>query len=158
VDTPVGELLLAATPAGLVRVAYPNEGHDRVLAGIAARLSPRVLSAPRRLDAAARELDEYFAGQRRGFDLPLDYSLAAGFRRRVLGYLPGIGYGHTASYSAVAAAMGSPRAVRAVAAACAANPLPVVVPCHRVIGKDGSLTGYAGGLAAKRLLLDLEGR
>jgi methylated-DNA-[protein]-cysteine S-methyltransferase len=157
-DTPVGPLLLAATPAGLVRIAYRAEGHDQVLQAIAARLSPRVLHAPRRLDAAAHELDEYFAGRRRGFDLPLDYSLANGFRRLVLGYLPGIGYGQTACYSAVAAGLGSPRAVRAVAAACAANPLPVVVPCHRVIGKDGSLTGYIGGLPAKRLLLDLEGK
>jgi methylated-DNA-[protein]-cysteine S-methyltransferase len=155
-DTPVGTLLLAATPAGLVRVAYASEGHDAVLAALAARISPRILNAPRRLDGAARELDEYFAGARRIFDLPLDLRLATGFRRAVLGQLPGIGYGHTASYAAVAAAAGSPRAVRAVGTACATNPLPVVVPCHRVIRSDGTPGRYLGGSAAKQLLLNLE--
>ncbi len=155
-DTPVGTLLLAATRSGLVRVAFGTEDHDQVLETLATRVSPRILKAPRRLDAAAREIDEYFAGQRRGFDLPLDYSLSAGFRRKVLAHLPGIGYGHTASYAAVAAAVGSPRAVRAVGTACATNPLPVVVPCHRVVRSDGYLGGYRGGPAAKRLLLELE--
>ncbi len=155
-DTPVGPLLLAATEAGLVRVAYPIEGHDRVLQALAARISPRVLRAPGRLDAAAREIDEYFAGRRRTFDLPLDYRLATGFRRRVLTHLPGIGYGHTASYATVAAAVGSPRAFRAVGTACATNPLPVVLPCHRVIRSDGDLGNYRGGPAAKQLLLNLE--
>jgi methylated-DNA-[protein]-cysteine S-methyltransferase len=155
-DTPVGTLLLAATEAGLVRVAYEREGHERALEVLAARISPRVLHAPGRLDGAARELDEYFAGRRRGFDLPLDFRLSAGFRRRVLDRLRDIDYGHTASYAAVAAAAGSPRAVRAVGSACATNPLPVVVPCHRVVRSDGSLGGYAGGLAAKRALLGLE--
>ncbi len=155
-DTPVGTLLLAATRSGLVRVAYGIEDHDHVLETLATRVSPRILKAPRRLDAAAREIDEYLTGQRRGFDLPLDYSLSAGFRRKVLAHLPGIGYGHTASYAAVAAAVGSPRAVRAVGTACATNPLPVVVPCHRVVRSDGHLGGYRGGPAAKRLLLELE--
>jgi methylated-DNA-[protein]-cysteine S-methyltransferase len=155
-DTPVGTLLLAATDDGLVRVAYGIEGHDQVLDSLAGRVSPRILNAPRRLDAAAREIDEYFAGQRRHFDLPLDHRLSAGFRRQVLAHLPGIGYGHTASYAAVAAAVGSPRAVRAVGTACATNPLPVVVPCHRVVRSDGHPGGYRGGPAAKRLLLDLE--
>ena len=155
-DTPVGTLLLAATRSGLVRVAYGIEDHDQVLETLATRVSPRILKAPRRLDAAAREIDEYLTGQRRGFDLPLDYSLSAGFRRKVLAHLPGIGYGHTASYAAVAAAVGSPRAVRAVGTACATNPLPVVVPCHRVVRSDGHLGGYRGGPAAKRLLLELE--
>ena len=105
---------------------------------LADQVSPRILSAPARLDAAARELDEYFAGRRRAFDLPLDWRLSAGFRRTVLSHLPEIAYGHTASYAAVAAAAGNPRAVRAVGSACATNPLPVVMPCHRVIRADGS--------------------
>jgi methylated-DNA-[protein]-cysteine S-methyltransferase len=155
-DTPVGTLLLAATPAGLVRVAYPSEDHDQVLAALASRVSPRILSAPTQLDEVARELDEYFSGTRRRFDLPLDLQLSAGFRRTVLSQLPGIGYGHTASYADVAAAAGSPRAVRAVGTACATNPLPVVVPCHRVIRSDGSPGRYLGGAAAKQLLLNLE--
>lgn len=155
-DTPVGTLLLAATEDGLVRVAYAAEGHDQVLENLAARVSPRILKAPRRLDAAARELGEYFAGQRRRFDLPLDYRLASGFRRKVVSYLPGIGYGHTASYAAVAAAVGSPRAFRAVGTACATNPLPLIVPCHRVIRSDGDPGPYLGGRNAKRLLLELE--
>ncbi len=155
-DTPVGTLLLAATSHGLVRIAFSGEGHDQVLEMLAARVSPRILNAPGQLDAAAREIDEYFAGRRRSFSLPLDYRLAAGFRRQVLGHLPDIGYGHTESYAAVAAAVGSPRAVRAVGTACATNPLPVVVPCHRVVRSDGQPGNYRGGPAAKRLLLDLE--
>jgi methylated-DNA-[protein]-cysteine S-methyltransferase len=155
-DTPVGALLLAATPAGLVRVAYPIEGHDQVLETLATRVSPRILNAPRRLDETAREIDEYFAGQRRTFDLPLDYRLATGFRREVLGHLPGIGYGTTASYATVAAAVGHPRAFRAVGTACATNPLPVVLPCHRVIKSDGNAGNYRGGPAAKEFLLNLE--
>jgi methylated-DNA-[protein]-cysteine S-methyltransferase len=155
-DTPVGTLLLAATRDGLLRVAYAAEGHDQVLENLAALVSPRILKAPRRLDDAARELDEYFAGQRHRFDLPLDYRLATGFRRKVVTYLPGIGYGHTASYAAVAAAVGSPRAFRAVGTACATNPLPLIVPCHRVIRSDGDPGSYLGGPDAKRLLLELE--
>jgi methylated-DNA-[protein]-cysteine S-methyltransferase len=155
-DTPVGTLLLAATEKGLIRVAYAAEGHDEVLKTLAKRISPRILHAPRRLDAAAREIDEYFAGRRRGFDLPLDLGLSTGFRRTVLGHLRDIGYGHTASYAAVAAAAGSPGAVRAVGTACATNPLPVIVPCHRVIRSDGSFGGYLGGAAAKQALLELE--
>ena len=110
-----------------------------------------------RLDAAAREIDEYFAGRRTRFDLPLDLRLCTGFRRQVISRLPGISYGTTASYAAMAAAAGSPRAVRAVGTACAANPLPVVMPCHRVVRSDGSLGGYAGGTEAKQTLLTLEG-
>jgi methylated-DNA-[protein]-cysteine S-methyltransferase len=157
VDSPVGPLLLAATPAGLVRVAYALEDHDRVVADLAARISPRVLRAPARLDAAARELDEYFAGRRRAFDLPLDLRLVRGFRRVVITHLPGIGYGSTVSYTALAAAAGSPRAVRAAGTACATNPLPVVVPCHRVVRSDGGLGQYLGGTQVKRALLELEG-
>jgi len=155
-DTPVGTLLLAATDGGLIRVAYRIEDHDKVLENLAKRLSPRILYAPGRLDVAARQIDEYFAGQRRSFDLPLDLSLSTGFRRAVLSHLPDIGYGHTATYAAVAAAAGRPRAVRAVGTACATNPLPVIVPCHRVIRADGSFGGYLGGPAAKRILLELE--
>lgn len=155
-DTPVGQLLLAATELGLVRVAFASEGHDAVLQGLADRVSPRILSAPARLDAVARELDEYFAGRRRSFDLPLDWRLSTGFRRTVLAHLPEIGYGRTASYAAVALAAGNPKAVRAVGTACATNPLPVVVPCHRVIRADGSAGSYRGGPAAKQILLTLE--
>ncbi|WP_167479513.1 MULTISPECIES: methylated-DNA--[protein]-cysteine S-methyltransferase [Nocardia] len=156
VDTPVGSLLLAATPAGLVRVAYPNEDHDAVLAALATRISPRVLAAPGRLDAVAREIDEYFAGARTHFDLPLDLRLTGGFRRQVIEHLADIGYGRRASYAEVAAAVGNPRAVRAVGSACANNPLPVVIPCHRVVRSDGSIGQYVGGVAAKNTLLALE--
>lgn len=156
VDSPVGTLLLAATPVGLVRVAFANEGHDAVLALLAAKVSPRVLRAPARLDAAARQLEEYFAGTRRAFDVPLDMRLSHGFRRAVLDHLPAIAYGRTESYAQVAAAAGSPKAVRAVGTACATNPLPVVVPCHRVVRSDGSFGGYLGGPDAKRTLLTLE--
>jgi methylated-DNA-[protein]-cysteine S-methyltransferase len=154
VDTPVGALLLAATPAGLVRVAY--ESPDEALSSLAERVSPRILRAPARLDAVARQLDEYFAGTRRRFDVPLDLRLASGFRRAVLDHLPDIGYGTTASYAEVAAAAGSPRAVRAVGTACARNPVPIVVPCHRVVLSNGSMGQYAGGPEAKRTLLTLE--
>lgn len=154
VDTPVGPLLLAATPAGLVRVAYAVENHDAVLDRLAADISPRILAAPARLDTAARQLDEYFRGTRTTFDLPLDLTLARGFRREVITHLPG--YGRTASYAEVAAVAGSPRAVRAVGTACATNPLPVVLPCHRVVRSDGDLGRYVGGVEAKRVLLRLE--
>lgn len=156
VDSPVGPLLLAATDQGLIRVAYAVEDHDAVLQQLADKVSPRVLQAPTRLDAVARELDEYFTRTRRTFDVPLDWRLAAGFRAAVLHHLPEIGYGQTASYAAVAALTGSPKAVRAVGTACAKNPLPVVVPCHRVVRSDGAMGGYLGGPEAKRLLLDLE--
>lgn len=157
VDTPVGPLLLAATEAGLVRVAYPNQGHDAALQELADRISPRVLHAPARLDPVARELDDYFAGRRREFDVPLDWRLAHGFRATVLQHLAtDVGYGRTASYGALAALAGNPKAVRAVGTACATNPIPVVVPCHRVVRADGSIGNYAGGAAAKRTLLDLE--
>lgn len=156
VDSPVGSLLLAATEAGLVRVAYASENHDTVLQTLSDRISPRILNAPARLDAVARELNEYFDGQRHGFDVPLDWRLSAGFRSTVLHRLPEIGYGHTASYAAVARLAGNPRAVRAVGTACATNPLPVVVPCHRVVRSDGGMGGYLGGVEAKRTLLSLE--
>jgi len=119
-------------------------------------VSPRVLRAPARLDAAARELDEYFAGRRRQFGLPLDFQLSRGFRLAVLTHLREIDYGTTESYAVVAAAAGSPAAVRAVGTACATNPLPVVVPCHRVVRSDGSIGQYVGGPGAKQALLALE--
>jgi methylated-DNA-[protein]-cysteine S-methyltransferase len=156
VDTLVGRLLLAGTELGLLRVAYAREGHSQVLEQLAERISPRILNAPGRLDAAARELDEYFAGTRTEFDLPLDLRLSAGFRRTVLAHLPGIAYGSTASYAAVAQLTGHPKAVRAVGTACATNPLPVVVPCHRVVRSDGTAGGYVGGPEAKLTLLSLE--
>jgi methylated-DNA-[protein]-cysteine S-methyltransferase len=156
VDTPVGRLLLAATPAGLVRVAYPREDHDAVLSALAQRISPRILLAPGRLDDAARQLDDYFDHRRRRFDLPVDLRLAHGFRRAVLERLPEVGYGRTVSYADLAAEVGNPRAVRAVGTACATNPLPVVIPCHRVVRSDGSAGGYIGGPDAKRTLLALE--
>ena len=157
IDTPVGSLLLAATERGLVRVAFDSEDHDTVLQALSDRISPRLLQAPARLDVVATELDEYFAGRRRAFDVPLDWRLSAGFRRTVLDRLPDIGYGHTASYAVVAGLAGNPNAVRAVGSACATNPLPVVVPCHRVVRSDGGLGGYRGGVDAKRTLLTLEG-
>lgn len=156
IDSPVGTLLLAATPRGLVRVAYEVEDHDRVLDTLSQRISPRVLRAPRRLDAVARELGEYFSRQRRAFDLPLDLSLSRGFRQLVQQHLPEIGYGQTRTYRQVAELVGNPRAVRAVGTACATNPLPVVVPCHRVLRADGTPGGYVGGPAAKQALLRLE--
>jgi methylated-DNA-[protein]-cysteine S-methyltransferase len=156
VDSPVGTLLLAATDHGLVRVAYEREGHDQVLEGLADRISPRILRAPHRLDQIVRQLAEYFAGKRRDFVLPLDFRLAHGFRRAVLGHLVLINYGHTESYAEVAAATGRARAVRAVGTACATNPMPVIVPCHRVLRSDGTLGNYIGGPEAKAALLSLE--
>ena len=156
VDSPVGPLLLAATDLGLVRIAYAREGHGSVLQDLADKISPRILHAPARLDTAARELDEYFAGTRQEFDMQLDWRLSDGFRSTVLHHLPEISYGHTASYATVAKLAGNPKAVRAVGSACATNPLPVVVPCHRVVRSDGAMGGYLGGAEAKRLLLNLE--
>jgi methylated-DNA-[protein]-cysteine S-methyltransferase len=156
IDSPVGALLVAATESGLVRVAYASENHDAVLQSLADRISPRILAAPARLDHVARELEEYFGGHRQRFDVPLDWRLSAGFRRTVLHHLPEIGYGHTASYAAVARLAGNPKAFRAVGTACATNPLPVIVPCHRVVRADGGMGGYLGGAQAKSTLLTLE--
>lgn len=156
VDSPVGALLLAATEAGVVRVAFAVEDHDRVLESLGTTVGSRILRGGHRLDPLARELDDYFAGARRDFDVPIDLRLAHGFRLSVLQHLKEIPYGTTESYGQVAVASGSPRAVRAVGSACATNPLPIVVPCHRVVRSDGSLGGYLGGLPAKELLLGLE--
>ena len=158
VDSPVGSLLIAATPTGLVRVAFSSEGHDGVLQNLSDRISPRVLHAPARLDSVALQLDEYFAGRRHDFEVALDWQLSKGFRRVVLEHLAtDIDYGSTASYGTLARLSGSPKAVRAVGTTCATNPIPVVVPCHRVVRSDGTMGGYRGGPAAKRVLLDLEG-
>lgn len=156
VESPVGTLLLAATELGLVRVAYPEEGHDTVLQTLADRIGPRVRHAPARLDPAAQQLEEYFTGSRRRFDVPLDRRLSTGFRAAVLHRLPDIGYGRTATYAAVAALVGNPRAVRAVGTACSTNPLPVVVPCHRVVRSDGRVGADLGCAETKRILLALE--
>jgi methylated-DNA-[protein]-cysteine S-methyltransferase len=157
VDSAVGMLLLAATPRGLLRVAFANEGHDVVLQNLSQRVSPRMLEAPARLDPVARQLDQYFTGGRHSFDVALDWSLSHGFRRTVLEHLNAdVSYGDTASYAALAQLSGSPKAVRAVGTACATNPIPIVVPCHRVIRSDGTVGAYRGGPAAKRVLLDLE--
>ena len=156
VDSPVGTLLLAATTVGLVRVAYDIEDHDAVLTALAGSVGPRILRAPARLDTTARQLDEYFGKRRTAFEVPVDLRLTQGFRRSVIEHLRGIGYGSRESYAAVAAAVGNPRAVRAVGTACAHNPLPVVIPCHRVVRSDGSTGQYVGGPAAKSALLDLE--
>ena len=156
VDSPLGPLLLAATPAGLVRVAFADEGFDGVLARLAASVSPRILMGGTRLDGAARQLADYFAGRRRTFALDVDLQLAHGFRRDVLVHLRAIPFGATESYAVVAGATGHPRAVRAVGSACANNPVPLVVPCHRVVRSDGTIGQYRGGVEAKRTLLALE--
>ncbi|MGD9701450.1 MAG: methylated-DNA--[protein]-cysteine S-methyltransferase [Acidimicrobiia bacterium] len=156
IDSPFGPILLAATPAGLVRVAFEREDHVAVLSQLATDISPRILLAPRRLDAAATQLAEYFAGHLRMFELPLDLQLARGFRRSVLDHLRDIPYGSTESYATVAGAAGKPAAIRAAASACSHNPLPVVVPCHRVVRSDGTIGQYLGGTEAKQALLTME--
>jgi methylated-DNA-[protein]-cysteine S-methyltransferase len=157
-DSPVGRLLLASTARGLVRIAYLDEGDDHaVLADLAARVSPRVLSAPRRLDEPRRELDEYFAGLRQRFEIGLDWRLTEGFGRRVLKATARIAYGDVSTYKRVASAAGSPRGHRAAGNALGSNPLPIIVPCHRVLHSDGGLGGYTGGVERKRVLLGVEG-
>ncbi|GAA1902584.1 methylated-DNA--[protein]-cysteine S-methyltransferase [Lapillicoccus jejuensis] len=158
-DSPVGPLLLAATPAGVVRIAFEGEGFDAVEDELARRVSPRVLLAPRRLDPAARWLDAYFAGRRldAATGVALDRRLSSGYRREVLDRLAtDVPYGAVATYGELAARTSSPRAVRAVGTACATNPLPLLVPCHRVVRSDGTPGRYRGGADAKRTLLALE--
>jgi methylated-DNA-[protein]-cysteine S-methyltransferase len=159
-QTPVGRLLLAATPRGLVRVAYldADDDEDRVLVALADRISPRVLSAPARLDGPRRELDEFFGGQRHSFETPIDWRMTQpGFAQRVLRATSRIPFGETASYKQVARGAGSPQAYRAAGNALGGNPLPIVIPCHRVLHAGGGLGGYTGGLDRKRTLLELEG-
>lgn len=158
IDSPIGPLLLAATRAGLVRVAFEREDHGAVLARLAQSVSPRILRSGRGTDDAARQLDEYFSGRRRHFEVPLDLQLVRGFRRAVISHLGDIAYGSTESYTAVARATGSPAAVRAVGSACSHNPVPVILPCHRVVRADGTLGGYLGGTGAKATLLAIEAR
>ncbi len=155
-DAPIGTLVLAATREGTL-VACSYDAEEAVTARLAAHLSPRVLREPQRLDEARRQIDAYVTGRRRAFDVPASPVLATPFARRVLGELARVPYGSTTTYQAIARAIGAPRASRAVGHALGANPLCIVLPCHRVLRTDGSLGGYAGGLAAKRRLLDLEG-
>jgi methylated-DNA-[protein]-cysteine S-methyltransferase len=156
-DSPLGKLLVAVTPRGLVRIAYPGEGDDDVLAELAERVSPRVLLAPERTDVVRRELDEYFDGERRKFSTPVDWSLVRGFAQGVLRATARVPFGETTTYRQVAEAAGSPRASRAAGNALGSNPIPIVVPCHRVLHSGGGLGGYTGGLARKRTLLTIEG-
>ncbi len=155
-DTDLGTLLLAGTPAGLVSVTFDGDHPDATLERLAAAISPRILEAPTRLDDAARRLDALIAGRARTFEGALDLTLARGFGRQVVERLREIPYGQTRSYAEVAQAVGSPKAVRAVGTACRRNPLPIAIPCHRVVRSDGQLGQYAGGVEAKRLLLGVE--
>jgi methylated-DNA-[protein]-cysteine S-methyltransferase len=156
-DSPLGRLLLATTPKGLVRIAYVDyDDEDAVLEQLAATVSPRVLAAPRRLDDPRRELDQYFAGRRRRFETPQDWQLIRGFARRVLEATARIPYGSTSTYKQMATEAGSPRASRAAGNALGSNPLPIVVPCHRILHSTGRLGGYTGGVEKKRLLLAVE--
>jgi methylated-DNA-[protein]-cysteine S-methyltransferase len=156
-DSPIGTLLLAATRRGLVRLAFPEEDLDSVLEGLARRISPRIVETPAPLDPVRRELEEYFAGRRRGFELPLDWALIGGFGRRVLGVTSEIPSGGVLSSAEGAPEAGSPRGSRAAGNALGSNPIPIVIPCHRVLRTGGALGGYGGGLERKRWLLELEG-
>jgi methylated-DNA-[protein]-cysteine S-methyltransferase len=157
VDSPIGSLLVAVTRRGLVRVAFDDEDRDRVVERLAETISPRLLASAPLTDEVRRELDEYFAGERRRFDLRVDRRLMHPFAKEVLAATGRVGYGRLATYGEIARRIGHPKAARAVGAALGSNPIPVVVPCHRVIGAGGSLTGYGGGLPRKRALLALEG-
>jgi methylated-DNA-[protein]-cysteine S-methyltransferase len=156
-ESPFGTLLLAATRRGLVRLAFPEESLDGMLEALVRRVSPRIVEARAPLDEVRRELEEYFEGHRRGFDVALDWTLVAPFARRVLRVTSQIPYGDVLSYAEVAADAGSPRGFRAAGNALGANPIPIVVPCHRVLRSGGTLGGYGGGLERKRFLLELEG-
>lgn len=159
IDSPVGRLVAAATPTGLVMLSYEDfrGGLDAVLDELARRLSPRIVEAPARLDETRRELEEYFAGRRTRFEVPLDWALSSAFTRRILQATARIPFGTTATYGEMAAAAGNPRASRAAGRALGSNPIPIIVPCHRVVGTSGRLTGYTGGLERKIRLLAVEG-
>jgi methylated-DNA-[protein]-cysteine S-methyltransferase len=156
VDSPFGTLLLARTPRGLVRLGLPNEDPDVLLADLAGRISPRVLESPAGLDEERRELEDYFAGRRRDFELLIDWQLSHGFLLRARQEIAAIPYGETRTYTDLARGAGNERAVRAAGSACSRNPIPLVVPCHRVLRSDGGLGGYAGGPGMKEGLLNLE--
>jgi methylated-DNA-[protein]-cysteine S-methyltransferase len=156
-ESPLGTLLVASTPKGLVRLAYPEEDRDGVLEDLARKVSPRLLEAPERVDGIRRELEEYFEGRREAFAFNVDFALTRGFTRRVLRATARIPYGDVATYRVVASRAGSPRAVRAAGNALGSNPIPIVVPCHRVVRTGGALGGYTGGLERKEYLLKLEG-
>jgi methylated-DNA-[protein]-cysteine S-methyltransferase len=159
VDSPVGRLLAASTERGLACLGYEDlhGGADPLLERLASELSPRVLHSPARLDGVRRELDEYFDGRRTAFDLPLDFALSKPFARRILDVTARIPFGSTSTYGEVAAEAGSPGGARAAGGALGSNPIPIVVPCHRVLARNGTLHGYTGGLERKRHLLELEG-
>jgi methylated-DNA-[protein]-cysteine S-methyltransferase len=163
VDSPIGELLVASTDRGVVRVALPidrgrQRPRDEVLEEIAAVVSPRMLEAPNRLDQERRELEDYFEGRRQKFDVPVDWSLTApGFRNRALHAVARIPFGKTKTYAEIAKEAGNPRAFRAAGTACGYNPIPLIVPCHRVVPSSGGIGNYGGGPELKRALLDLEG-
>jgi methylated-DNA-[protein]-cysteine S-methyltransferase len=157
-DTPAGRVLAAMTDRGLVRLAYldTHGGADAVVDDLAARLSPRILERPDAFGELSRELEQYFTGSRRAFDLAIDWSLVPGFGRRVLRATARIPYGEVATYGEVAALAGSPGGARATGNALGANPIPIVVPCHRVVRAGGALGGYTGGVERKELLLGVE--
>jgi methylated-DNA-[protein]-cysteine S-methyltransferase len=159
VDSPVGTLVAARTPRGLVALSYEDHrgGLDATLTHLSARLSPRILEAPARLDDVRRELEEYFAGRRTAFEVPIDWALTSDFGRRILQATALVPFGKTATYGEMAAAAGNPKASRAAGRALGANPIPIVVPCHRIVGANGSLTGYTGGMERKVALLRVEG-
>jgi methylated-DNA-[protein]-cysteine S-methyltransferase len=156
-DSPLGELVVFVTPRGLLRLAYPGEPIDDQLADLADRVSPRIMAAAERTDAARRELDDYFAGRLRRFSTRVDLRLVGGFTAGVLRATARVPYGRVTTYRDVAADAGSPRAARAAGNALHVNPIPIVVPCHRVLHADGSLGGYGGGVERKEFLLNLEG-
>ena len=156
-DSPVGELLLAVTPRGLAYVGFEEEERDELLARFARELSPRILEHAAAIDDVRRELDEYFAGRRRSFDLLLDRRLIRGIARDVLATTAKVPFGRTTTYGVVAERIGRPRASRAVGNALGSNPIPIVIPCHRVLRAGGDVGGYAGGPERKRSLLRLEG-
>lgn len=157
VDSPIGKLVVATTGKGLVRISFHSEAEDLVLDELARRVSPRVVKSPAKVAPVARELDEYFAGRRKKFDLALDWALVGPYARKVLKATAAIPFGQVSTYREVAAKAGNPAASRAAGNALGSNPIPIVVPCHRVLRTNGGLGGYAGGLEVKELLLRLEG-
>ena len=157
VDSPLGRLLAVASSDGLIKLGYPNVPAGEQLDQLAAAVSPRLLAAPARLDPLRRELEEYFGGERQSFEVPIDWRLTSGFVNRVLRETARIPFGQTRTYGEMASSAGSPRAFRAAGSALGANPIPIVVPCHRVLRSGGGLGGYGGGLELKRRLLELEG-